>query len=94
MKKIEIIFISEFFFQKTDIFLSYSDFLKALGLILSKHIFAPIVDLLEKYLFEYDYMNPFLELMFEGLIGVALSFLLCFTPNYFDDFILVFKKFE
>ena len=89
---ITIIFISEFFFQKTDIFLSYSDFFKALGLILSKHIFAPIVDLLEKYLFEYDYMNPFLELMFEGLIGIFISFLLYFTPNYLEDIKLVFKN--
>ena len=84
---------TEFLFQKIDIFLSIGEFFSALCIILFKHMFAPIVDLLEKYLFEYDYLNPFLLLMLEGLVGTALSFLLCFTPNYFDDFILVFKKF-
>ena len=89
-----ITFGTEFLFQKYDIFLSVGEFFIALSFILFNHMYAPIVDLLEKYLFEYDYINPFLLLMFEGLIGVALSFLLCFTSNYFDDFILVFKKFE
>ena len=87
-----IILGSEFLFQKYDIFLSIGEFFIALGLIIFKHICAPLVDLLEKYLFEYDYMNPFLLLMFEGLIGVVISCLSFLNPNYFDDFILVFKK--
>ena len=87
-----IILGSEFLFQKYDIFLSIGEFFTALALIIFKHICAPLVDLLEKYLFEYDYMNPFLVLMFEGLIGIVISCLSCLNPNYFDDFILVFKK--
>ena len=89
---VAITFITEFFFQKTDIFLSYVDFFYALILIISKHIFAPIIDLLEKYLFEYDHMNPFLVLMYEGLVGVLISFLLYFTPDYLEDIIKVLKK--
>ena len=87
-----ITLVSEYFFQQYDIFLSRVKFCKALGFILFKHICAPIVDLLEKYLFEYDYMDPFLVLMYEGLIGIAISCLLFLTPNYLDDFLLVFKK--
>ena len=89
-----ITFGTEFIFQKNDIFLYKIDFFKALILILSKHIFAPIIDLLEKYIFEYDYMNPFLVLMFEGLVGIVLSFLLYLTPNYLQDIKSVFKKYD
>ena len=64
-----ITFISEFFFLERDIFLSYIDFSKALFLILIKHIFGPIADLIEKYLLEYDYMDPFLVLMYEAIVG-------------------------
>ena len=53
---------------------------------------APIIDLLEKYLFEYDHMNPFLVLMFEGFVGFSLSFFFNFTPNYLDDLILVLEE--
>ena len=89
-----ITFGTEFIFQKNDIFLYKIDFFKALILILSKHIFAPIIDLLEKYIFEYDYMNPFLVLMFEGLVGIVLSFLLYLTPNYLQDIKSVFRKYD
>ena len=89
-----IILGSEFLFQKYDIFLSIGEFFTALALIIFKHICAPLVDLLEKYLFEYDYMNPFLVLMFEGLIGIVISCLSCLNHNYFDDFKLAIKKNE
>ena len=89
-----IILGTEILFQKYDIFLSKFEFINALYFILLKHTFAPSVDLYEKYLFEYDNMDPFILLMFEGVIGVVLSSFLCFNPNYFDDFILVFKKFK
>ena len=47
-----ITLIFEFLFQEIDIFLSYDEFIKALAFIILTHIFAPLVDLLEKYLFE------------------------------------------
>ena len=87
-----ITFITEFFFLERDIFLSYIDFSKALFLILIKHIFGPIADLIEKYLFEYDYMDPFLVLMYEAIVGFCVSFLLYFTPNYLEDLINVLKR--
>ena len=84
-----ITFGTEYLFHKKDIFLSYGGLSVALILVLFKHILAPIIDLLEKYLFEYDHMNPFLVLMFEGIVGFSLSFLFYITPNYLDDIYLV-----
>ena len=87
-----ITFGTEYLFHKTDIFLSYGGLSIALILVLFKHILAPIIDLLEKYLFEYDHMNPFLVLMFEGIVGFSLSFLFYITPNYLDDIYLVLNE--
>ena len=87
-----IILSTEFLFQKFDIFLSIGEFFMTLGLILLNYIYSPVVDLIEKYLFEYDYLNPFLLLMYEGLIGICISFIFCFTPSYLKDIKLVVKK--
>ena len=35
-------------------------------------------------------MDPFLVLIFEGLVGVLLSFFLYFTPDYLEDIKKVF----
>ena len=39
-------------------------------------------------------MNPFLVLMFEGLVGIVFSFLLYLTPNYLQDIKSVFRKYD
>ena len=76
-----ITLIFEFLFQEIDIFLSYTEFIEALAFIILTHIFAPLVDSLEKYLFEYNRLNPFRVLMLEGLFGFFLSFFFIFTLN-------------
>ena len=53
-----------------------------------------VLDAIEKYLFEYDFINPFYTLMLEGAFGSFMSFLYFFTPNYLDDLLLVFKNYS
>ena len=50
-----------------------------------------LTDSIEKYLYEYDYMNQFIVLMYEGLFGFFLTFLFFFVPDYLDDIGVVYK---
>lgn len=62
-----IILILEFVFQPTNIFLSYWDMTKVLIFTTISQIIDSFNDIIQKYLFEFDFMNPFLVLMYEGL---------------------------
>ena len=53
------------------------------------------LDTIEKYLFEFDYLNPYKVLMLEGLIGCLLIPILLFfdtTYNDFDSFIYIINN--
>ena len=87
-----VIIVSEYFFQVRDITLSYINFTYALLLIIVSQLFVAIQDSIEKYLFEYNYLNPFVVLMYEGLFGFVLSFLFFFHHDYFRDIKNIFKN--
>ena len=87
-----IVIITEFFFQEINIFLTYSDFIIVLVLTFICEFLGALIDAIEKYLFEYDFVNPFYTLMYEGIYGFFMSFLYFFIPNYLDDLKLVYKN--
>ena len=89
-----IIIISEFFFQEINIFLPYSSFINVLFLILFCHSLAAIMDSIEKYLYEYDFLNPYYVLMLEGLSGFFMSFSYFIYPDYLKDIKIVLKNFD
>ena len=60
--------------------------LKVLFLMLIDHIFNSGLDVIEKYLLEYDYMNPYQMLMFEGIFGFILSLLFSISHDPFNEF--------
>ena len=66
---------------------SLSYILKVIFLMIIDHMFNSGLDVIEKYLLEYDYMNPYLILMMEGLFGFLLSLLLLFFINPFQRII-------
>ena len=43
-------------------------------LMLIDHIFNSFLDVIEKYLLEYDFLNPFKIIMVRGIMGLILSF--------------------
>ena len=88
------IIVSEFFFQEIDIFGTHKDLSVAIIYIVLGQILLSCIDSIHKYLFEYDYMNPFVVLMYEGTIGFFLSFLILFDRIYFYDVALLVKYFE
>ena len=56
-------------------------------LIIFVHIFNSLLDSIEKYLVEYNYLNPFKTLMMEGMFGLILSFCYSFVKNPFIEII-------
>ena len=47
-------------------------------LVLGVHFFNSLIDSIEKYLLEFDFVNPFYALMLEGIIGSFLSIISLF----------------
>jgi hypothetical protein len=78
-----IIIVTEFIFQKIDIFLSYSGFFYALFIIFLIHIFTSLNDIIEKYLFEFNSLNEFKTLMWQGFFGFILTIFYCIYDSPF-----------
>ena len=87
-----IIIATEFYYQKFDIFLSNGQLGLAITFIAISQILCSCMDSIEKYLFEYDYMNPFVVLMYEGFFGFFISFIVFIDSNYFHDMALIYNK--
>ena len=86
-----IIVITEFIFQEINIFLSYGKFISFFFISLIDQFFNAMIGLNEKYLYEFNNMDPFYSLLFEGFFG----FLFClFYSIYYNPFeqIIEFKK--
>jgi len=82
-----IIGISEYFFQHFDNKRTETDFFQALFSVLGVHFFNSLLDSIEKYLLEYDFVNPFKTLMLEGIFGTILSIIYLFiiSNNPFEQ---------
>ena len=80
-----VIIITEFAFQDYSIFIPRGDFILALVFTFLLHFFNSLLDSIEKYLFEYDFLNPFQTLMWEGIFGSIITFIYYFTDNPLKD---------
>ena len=81
-----IIIITEYFI----IFNNYEkkgalNFTYYLLFIIINHLFYSICEVNEKYLLEYDYVNPFQMLMLEGSFGFIITFIYSLIFNKFKD---------
>ena len=76
-----IIIISEYIFQ----YIHVKKFTFKLLLIFFIHFFNSLLDSIEKYLLEYDFVNPFKTLMLEGIFGFILTFIYSFLENSFIE---------
>ena len=75
--------ITEFIFQDINVALSYGEFVVYFIIIILIELFNSQLDLIEKYLFEYDYVNPFIALLYEGVFGLIFSFIYCLYKSPF-----------
>ena len=87
-----LMILFEFLFLDVNIFLTYEDFIICLLLVFVINILVSSLDSIEKYLFEYDYMNPFVVLMYEGFFGLIICSIFLSAENYFNDATDVYKK--
>ena len=88
------VIVSEYLFQDINLGMSYFRLTMAIVCTIISKGYISIQDSIEKYLFEYDYMNPFVVLIYEGFFGFLLTFFLFFLREYFDDIIQVYKDNE
>ena len=83
---------AEFSFQKVNMFLAYGKFIGALFIIFLIHFFNSLIYSIEKYLFQYNYFNTFITLMWEGVFGIIITLIYCSIDNYFKDLIDYYKS--
>ena len=76
-----IILVIDFFFYKEKSILS-SYYVLGVFSCFSR----AFLDTIEKYLFEFDYLNPYKVLMVEGLFGCLFIPILLFMKKTYDDF--------
>ena len=75
----------EFIYKSEDIYLG--NFIIAYLLIFSHFIFISFTDVIEKYLYDYDFLNPLLILMNEGIFGFITTLLYSIYQNPFKEII-------
>ena len=86
-----VVIVTEYFFQTIDLEMTYGKLTMAIVCIIISQVLISCQDLIEKYLFEYNYMNPFVVLMYEGLFGFLLTFFCFFLPDYFQGIIKIYN---
>jgi hypothetical protein len=64
---------------------------RVIFLLVINQAFNSGLDVIEKYLLEYDFLNPFLMLMIEGLIGLIYSSLFAIYQNPFQKIKNIYK---
>lgn len=72
---------SEYLFQRVDEIFTYAEFTVALALILVEYFYLAMMDIIDKYLLEFESVDPFLIIMVEGLIGLVFGILFCWVEN-------------
>ena len=72
---------SEYLFQRVDEIFTYAEFTEALALILVEYFYLAMMDIIDKYLLEFESVDPFLIIMVEGLIGLVFGILFCWVEN-------------
>ena len=88
-----IIIIFELIYKPKEI--NFGIFLLSYLLIICHYILISFMDVTEKYLVDYDYLNPLLILMLEGLFGLALLLLYIFIyDNPFIEMIDIYNKID
>ena len=82
----------EFIFKPKDI--NIENYLISYLLVFCHFIFVSFTDIVEKYLFDYNFLNPFLILMSEGIFGFILASFYSIFNNPFREIINIYNKFE
>ena len=83
-----LMIIFEFIFKKNGVLIK--DFSLAYFFVICNLIFVAFTDIIEKYLLEFDFMDPFLTLLIESIFGFIFIAIFSFGNNPFEDVIRLF----
>ena len=83
---------SEYGFQIVNTFFTYGDFTIVLLLILVEYFFLAMMDTIDKYLLEFESVDPFLIIMTEGGIGVIFGIIFFFVESPIDGLKAVYNS--
>ena len=87
-----LLILSEYFFQKFDGIITYKDLTNAIVFSVLSHMSMAFNNTIEKYLIEFDFINPFIILFRQGIIGLIFSIILAIVANPFKDLKDVFDN--
>ena len=71
---------------------SFGDFCFAHMLVIGYLIFVPFTDIIEKYLLEFNYVNPYLILMSEAIFGFILISIYSSSDDPFKEIKILYKE--
>ena len=80
-----IVIITEYSFQEFNGIITTRDLSLAIILSIFSYIFINFDDVIEKYLIEYDYVNPFIILFRQGVFGLIFTILNAIYENPFKE---------
>ena len=87
-----IIIVLEFIYRPKDV--NIGSFIISYLLVFCHFIFLSFTDVTERYLADYDFMNPLLILMTEGIFGFFTTFLYAIYQDPFKEITIVYNNFE
>ena len=82
----------EFIFKPEDI--EIGSYIVSYLLVFCHFIFVSFTDVTEKYLAEYDFLNPLLILMSEGIFGFITTSLYSIIHNPFKEIAIIYNEIE
>jgi hypothetical protein len=87
-----ILIISEYFFQEFDGIITTKDLSFAIIFSVISYISLTFDDIIEKYLIEVDFLNPFIILFRQGIIGIIFTIICALIENPFQGLKDVFEN--
>ena len=89
---LSIIIVLEFVYMPNDI--NLVKYIISFILIFFHFIFMSFTDIIERYLYDYDFLNPLLILMTEGIFGFISTSLYSIYQNPFTEIKVVYNNLE
>ncbi len=68
------------------------NFLLAYLLVLCYLVFVSFTDIIERYLYEYNFINPFIIISLEGFFGFIMVFIYSYGENPFKDIKKIYNE--
>lgn len=86
-----LLIISEYFFHTIDGIITYTDLTLAILFSVLSHVSIAFNNTIEKYLIDFNFINPFLILICQGIIGLIFTIICATVETPFQALTKVFE---